>query len=813
MDIINLKNIFFSILFILIFSKESLAVRENVEVSIEKDTNGLGYWETSTIREWLNSEDEYVRYTQNRPSSTYVSSNPYDKEAGFLTNFSDEEKEAIAVTKRRIYTNNDSVKEKGNQTLSLGDYSKSMNFSFNNFDTQFNNYKSYYTNDKVFLMSIFEYYKYIECNGISPLKKFLPTAQRKFNNYGNVNWGLESSGINNMTGGSFYYVDTNSQIKTIESKYSNGIVPLLHVKPSYTFKNGVLASDLNINDKVEFGTYNGDILEWDVLNKTNDGYILLICSNVIDYKPINSSKNKILYSKSKYIDFDNYDIDISSNFKIYNKENDEQIPLFTVINEEEIYSRHTEGYTLNIEFNDDSGIKFITTPDGSKVYNTNNINLYISENKNYELTVCDNSNNYRNIIIPISNINLASQVLIETSSNGWTNKDVTVKIEASNKKPDFNGTYIQNGRDKYWSDTWKNHIGYNNRKIRITGSVELINYSSELGNLTTTVGFYMKKINKTSTGDFRTFNDWTSAKSWKLTELDGQGEVPIDVIYTVPNSFFSDIKGWTQISYFHYDDNYGNYNVKYSNLKAELLDADDFGIDKIVLPDGTEVYESTITDVLSEEGEYTYTVYDSNGVVTEKTVTVLIDKVPPSINFDYDDSFTNTERKLTIRASDDRSGISKIVLPNGIEINSDTYEYNVWRNETLTFKAYDNAGNVTTKSITINNIDNEITGINIRKNPTGIVKDSLDIIIEINDPSGIEYIINPDGNKINSNTITYTVYNDGIFKFIARDGAGNEEAIFVEVSDSFDKDNPIINVDKDNNWTNQGVQININTRD
>lgn len=797
----------------LTFSKESLAVRENIEIAIEKDTNGLGYWETSTIREWLNSEDEYVRYTQNRPSSEYVANNPYNKEAGFLTNFTDEEKEAIAITKRRVYTNSDSVKENGNHALSLGDYSKSMNFSFNNFDINFNNYKSYYTNDKVFLMSIFEYYKYIECNGKSPLKKFLPTAQRKFNNYKNVSWGLESSFIESMTGGSFYSVDTNSQIKTVGSKNSIGIVPLLHIKPNYTFKNGVLASDLNINDKIEFGIYSGDILEWEVLNKTNDGYILLICSSVIDYKPINSSKNSTLYSKSKYIDFDNYDIDISSNFKIYNKENDEQIPSFTVINEEEIYSRHIEGYTLNIEFNDASGIKFIVTPDGSKIYNTDNINLYINENKNYELTVCDNSNNYRNIIIPISNINLASQVLIETTSNGWTNKDVAVKIEASNKKPEFYKPYIQTNRDSYWGDTWKNHIGYNNRKIRVTGDVELVEYSQDLGNVTTAVGFQMKVMNKTNTGDYRTYMTWQTLKRWKLSELNEQGKVSIDMIYTVPDSFFANIRPWSQIDLFTYHDNYGAYKVKFSDFKAELLDADDFGIDKIVLPDGTEVYDSTIIDTLSKEGEYTYTVYDSNGVVTEKTITILIDKVPPSISFDYDDSFTNTGRTLTIRASDDRSGISKIVLPNGIEVNSDTYEYNVWKNETLTFKAYDNAGNVTSKSITINNIDNEITGVNIIKNPTDIVKDSLDIIIEINDPSGIEYIISPDGNKVNSNIITYTVYNDGIFKFIARDGAGNEEAIFVEINDSFDKANPIISINKDNNWTNQGVQININTRD
>lgn len=70
--------------------------------SYGRELKGASYWTTSNIREWLNSDKEVVGYTNNPPSSEYMGGNAYDKEAGFLNSFTEEEKDAIAVTERRV---------------------------------------------------------------------------------------------------------------------------------------------------------------------------------------------------------------------------------------------------------------------------------------------------------------------------------------------------------------------------------------------------------------------------------------------------------------------------------------------------------------------------------------------------------------------------------------------------------------------------------------------------------------------------------------------------------------------------------------
>ncbi|NLZ35333.1 MAG: hypothetical protein GX889_10635 [Clostridiales bacterium] len=82
--------------------------------NLGRETYGSGYWTTSNIREWLNSDKVTVGYTNNPPSLEYLGGNSYDKEAGFLTGFTQEEKDAIAITERReILSNLDSEAKEG----------------------------------------------------------------------------------------------------------------------------------------------------------------------------------------------------------------------------------------------------------------------------------------------------------------------------------------------------------------------------------------------------------------------------------------------------------------------------------------------------------------------------------------------------------------------------------------------------------------------------------------------------------------------------------------------------------------------------
>ena len=57
---------------------------------------GSNYWADSTLRTWLNSDEQNVTWAcGNPPVEGSVTYNPYDDEAGFLTNFTDTEKKTI----------------------------------------------------------------------------------------------------------------------------------------------------------------------------------------------------------------------------------------------------------------------------------------------------------------------------------------------------------------------------------------------------------------------------------------------------------------------------------------------------------------------------------------------------------------------------------------------------------------------------------------------------------------------------------------------------------------------------------------------
>ncbi len=73
---------------------------------------GLNLWSKSNIRDWLNSDDKIVTYTCGNPpkqGKVWLDFNVYDKERGFLTNFTDSEKNAIKSVELKT-TINDSFK-------------------------------------------------------------------------------------------------------------------------------------------------------------------------------------------------------------------------------------------------------------------------------------------------------------------------------------------------------------------------------------------------------------------------------------------------------------------------------------------------------------------------------------------------------------------------------------------------------------------------------------------------------------------------------------------------------------------------------
>lgn len=123
------------------------------------------------------------------------------------------------------------------------------------------------------------------------------------------------------------------------------------------------------------------------------------------------------------------------------------------------------------------------------------------------------------------------------------------------------------------------------------------------------------------------------------------------------------------------------------------------------------------------------------------TLTVIDDENPVITLTEFKDGDTY---KITITATDNGSGISHIILPDGTRVNSNTYTMVAHVNTEYTFKVYDFAGNESIKSTMIGVLIPENTTANLdvyikSENMLSLSLDTNNIIFE--DFSGIEDVI------------------------------------------------------------------------
>lgn len=123
---------------------------------------GSNNWENSNIREWLNSDEAKVNYTTQPPTkdAIYEGYNDFSAEAGFLSNFSTDERSAIKpiIHKFILSESNKDLRTGGNEkhmwNADIGD-------CVQNFD------EAYYKNvtDKVYLLDLKEIHDYVYNRG------------------------------------------------------------------------------------------------------------------------------------------------------------------------------------------------------------------------------------------------------------------------------------------------------------------------------------------------------------------------------------------------------------------------------------------------------------------------------------------------------------------------------------------------------------------------------------------------------------------------------------------------------------------------
>lgn len=99
---------------------------------------------------------------------------------------------------------------------------------------------------------------------------------------------------------------------------------------------------------------------------------------------------------------------------------------------------------------------------------------------------------------------------------------------------------------------------------------------------------------------------------------------------------------------------------------------------------------------------------NSNGEIVWKNITIGqgVDLNGPEINLSLANSaWNNSGTNVRINATDEESSVAKIECPNGQVINGGSGTWTAPANGNYTFKVYDSAGNYSTRSIKVNNID------------------------------------------------------------------------------------------------------------
>lgn len=757
---------------------------------IGREQHGGGYWTSSNLREWMNSDSSKVGYTNNPPSPQFMGNDAYDSESGFLNQFTASEKNAIAVTERRIFVHKDTdpeaVEGGSGGTGHANVYGPGFLTNYDWFAFSYKNYSHKKDNDKVFLLTPFETYWYLNRRDFSYSKQLTEAAKKKNNTSAAMaEWWLQGN-TRYKDYDFMYYARADKLVGNAAANGKRGVVPAINIKPSYIFNTGRRASDLKIGEDVIFGTYLNEPISWKVINISDTGYHLLLSNNILDLKrydaPGDQSKKY-----SDFINFSNPDISLFNDvqYKSTTLSSDKMPPKIEVLNPNELEVRQNGSYTLQFRASDDSsGLDYIILPNGRKITDSH-FEYTFSSNGNTLIKAMDKAGNFLEFMVPISNVNKEPEVLVTPSTTNWTNTDVDVDIKASNDVR-YKGGFQLTNLSEWGGPIFPNYTSYVGKKFRVTGKVKLISYTEQAKSLGLGIGYSLRARGK-SEYTYKLSGSWTTARTIRFNDFkDNNWEVPLDFEFEVPGTYSEGLSPWIVTGLSPLIGEVARF--EFVDLEYKLIDDSDFKITGIRLPNGNKVTGvSTYKDTLSKEGTHnsTYVVEDNRGKETSRTITTKIDKTKPTGSvIGVSTTPTNKDVTLTINGGDTLSGIKEIVTPNGV-VNlgnklSVSTQYIASVNGNITFTIRDLAGNEQIVNANVDNID--------KVKPIVAVKGTSDIWTMLNamvsatatdNKSGInkiEYFLSGATNKgwgTFSSEVNITSEGTTNVEFRAVDNAGN----------------------------------------
>ena len=235
------------------------------------------------------------------------------------------------------------------------------------------------------------------------------------------------------------------------------------------------------------------------------------------------------------------------------------------------------------------------------------------------------------------------------------------------------------------------------------------------------------------------------------------------------------------------------------------------GVKQIKLPDGTIKTTATGDYTVSQNGTYTFIVYDvaGNTLTLQETVT-NIDKTPPTGSLSHNPTdWVIDYVKIHWTASDSQSGFNRVVLPDGTSTTNASGDFTVTDNGTYTFTLYDNVGNSRILTENINNIDKIMPEGVLSLQENRLTDEKIKISWKAFDlQSGFSKILLPDSTFSTNATGEFTVAQMGDYSFVIYDRVGNTRELSINVS-NVDMINPILEVTQDTDkWTNGEITLN-----
>ena len=257
----------------------------------------------------------------------------------------------------------------------------------------------------------------------------------------------------------------------------------------------------------------------------------------------------------------------------------------------------------------------------------------------------------------------------------------------------------------------------------------------------------------------------------------------------------------------HSPTNWVNTDVK---IHWSVADANS-GVKQIKLPDGTIKTTATGDYTVSQNGTYTFVVYDvaGNTLTLQETVT-NIDKTLPTGSLSHNPTdWVIDYVKIHWTASDSQSGFNRVVLPDGTSTTNASGDFTVTDNGTYTFTLYDNVGNSRILTENINNIDKIMPEGVLSLQENRLTDEKIKISWKAFDlQSGFSKILLPDSTFSTNTTGEFTVAQMGDYSFVIYDRVGNTRELSINVS-NVDMINPILEVTQDTDkWTNGEITLN-----